>query len=87
MDLSFPKGASVNFGVDKTMYLGEEFRLQLPGPTALRDELAGQGEKYLWSVDVKRAYRQLRSDPQDLPLLCFNWDQAVYIDTAVVFGL
>ncbi len=29
----------------------------------------------------------MRSDPRDLPLLCFAWKNKIYVDSAVPFGL
>ncbi len=87
MDLSFPEGKSVNSGVDKTTFMGEKFSLELPGPIALREILKDREVTYLWTMDVSRAYRQLRSDPLDLPLLGLTWQGKFYIDLAVPFGL
>ncbi len=87
MDLSFPKGASVNSGVDKETYLGKKFKLRLPSPLTLKDIIAQEGEVFMWSIDIRRAYRQLRSDVLDLPLLCFQWKNQFFMDSAVPFGL
>ncbi|MCP4257467.1 MAG: hypothetical protein GY774_08055, partial [Planctomycetes bacterium] len=87
LDLSFPEGASVNSGVDKKTYLNVDFKLQLPSALTLKELIANEGEVYMWSLDIRRAYRQLRSDPLDMPLLCFQWNGKTYVDSAVPFGL
>ncbi len=70
LDLSYPAGGSVNDGVSKESYLGEKFKLNLPSVLTLRDAIREQGKGCkLWSTDMSRAYRQLRSDPSDYPLL------------------
>lgn len=40
----------------------------------------------LWKADLARAYRQLRVDPIDTPLLGFTVRGATYIDLCPSFG-
>ncbi len=88
MDLSYPSGRSVNDGIPKQQYLGEECILKLPTALTLRDRLREQGKgALLWSIDIERAYRQLRCCPLDWPLLGLKWHQAWYVDRAVPFGV
>ena len=42
---------------------------------------------HMYKVDLSRAYRQLRSDPWDWPLLWINWNDDLYLDVAIPFGL
>ena len=76
MDLSFPEGSSVNWAIPREALDGEPFKLRLPMPDML-----------LYKIDLKRAYRQLRSDPLDWPLLGLLWQGEAFIDTAIPFGL
>ena len=41
----------------------------------------------MYKVDLSRAYRQLRSDPLDWPLLGIGWQGESYVDISVPFGL
>ena len=69
VDLSFPPGASVNFGILRRECLGAPHSYSLPSVADLARHLIEQGQgAYIWSADVLRAYRQLRSDPLALPL-------------------
>ena len=58
IDLSFPKGVSVNAGIRKGFYLGNVFNFTLPTISTLADRLlvAGAGS-WLWATDLSRAYR------------------------------
>ena len=40
---------------------------------------------YLYSRDMARAYRQLRSDPLDWPLTGLTWNSKYYFDMSVPF--
>ena len=67
IDLSFPDSNSVNDGIVKT----DSPSYTLPTPLDLADLMsqAGRGA-FMWKSDLSRAYRQLRIDPLDYPLLC-----------------
>lgn len=88
LDLSYPAGTSVNDGIPGDVYLGQPYKLHLPSVLDLRDEIVRQGEgSFLWSRDIERAFRQLRIDPLDYPLMCLYWKDSYYIDLAPAFGL
>ena len=88
MDLSWPPGASVNDGIPKDTYLDEPFKLTLPTVDDVVNLIREHGQGcYLYSQDLERAYRQLRSDPLDWPLLGLEWDNKYYFDVAVPFGI
>ena len=88
LDLSFPQGHSVNSHVPVEALDGAAFKLHLPTPTDFAHLIRKLGKGCLmYKVDLSRAYRQLRSDPMDWPLLGIEWDQQFYMDTAVPFGL
>ena len=86
VDLSWPKNASVNDGVDKHGYLNSDFALTFPTIDHLTAELARIGRgAHIYKVDVSRAFRHLKMDPFDFDLLGLNWD-GVYVDTCLPFG-
>ncbi len=41
----------------------------------------------MFSMDLARAYRQLRNCPTSLPLLCYKWKNEYFTDLAPCFGL
>ncbi|MCP3887296.1 MAG: hypothetical protein GY702_00265, partial [Desulfobulbaceae bacterium] len=87
LDLSFPEKYSVNDGIDKEIYMNNKCKLKLPGPCSLKELIADKGVVYLWSIDYRRGYRQMRGDPVDWPLTCFKWKNRYYLDLAIAFGL
>ena len=87
IDLSFPEGASVNDGILKNFHQGADSTYSLPTALDLADQLlqAGRGA-FMWKSDLTRAYRQLRIDPLDYPLLAIKHDNAYYLDVCPSFG-
>lgn len=87
VDLSFPEGQSVNTGIDITAYLGRDITYTLPSISDLiaRLQCLGRGA-WLWKADLARAYRQLRADPIDAPLLGIQFADSIYIDACPPFG-
>ena len=69
LDLSCPKGASVNDGICKDFYLGEPVNLTYPTVDDIAERIVQFGPGCLFKRDLKRAYRQLPVDPYDYPLL------------------
>ena len=72
MDLSFPKGNSVNDYFDKNEYLEEKNHVIFPKVDDFV-ELIKTKEKgcLLFKRDLKRAYRQISIDPKDFNLVSF----------------
>ena len=88
LDVSYPQECSVNSHVPCGSLDGADFKLRLPTPSDLAALVRRLGKGCLmYKVDLSRAYRQLRSDPFDWPLLGIEWDDQFYMDTAVPFGL
>ena len=87
IDLSFPKGSSVNDGIIKGTNEGELATYTLPSALDLAELMlrAGRG-CYIWKADLERAYRQLRVDPLDYPLLAIKHKGVLYIDICPSFG-
>lgn len=70
VDLSFPEGTGVNMGIDTAAYLGNDISYTLPTISDLTAKLQSEGQgAFIWKADLARAYRQLRADPIDAPLL------------------
>ena len=87
VDLSHPKGKSVNAGIKKGYYLGKELTYTLPGINNIITKLKyNTTNKYLWTIDLERAYRQLRTDPLSVPLLGISFNDKMYLDIAPPFG-
>ena len=87
VDLSWPIGASVNANIPYDIYDGEQATMHLPTPDDLATAiLAAPPTAYLFAIDLSRAYRQLRIDPQDWPLLGLTWKGLYYFDRALAFG-
>ena len=84
LDLSFPKGESVNSGISKECLDGAPFKLRLPSPMDLGRAMRAIGtECMLYKVDLSRAYRQLRGDPLDWPLMGILWEDEFFVDLSL----
>ena len=88
MDLSFPQGSSVNDGIPSNTYLGDQFKLRLPGIDRLVEFFLAKGRNCLvFKKDLRRAYTQFPVDPKDYSLLGFCYQGKFYFDTHCPFGL
>ena len=87
LDLSYPDEQSVNAGITKNVLDGIHQPFTLPSIEDLvtKVRLLGPGA-YLWKADLARAYRQLRIDPLDTPLLGLKHGDQYYIDICPPFG-
>ena len=87
VDLTWPRGSSVNSGIRKGYFQGKPATYTLPNIMDAADEVARIGRSaYLWTADLARAYRQLRACPLSTPLLGITIDGAHYTDIAPPFG-
>ena len=88
VDLSFPKGASVNDGIDKHFYLTDKIDLHYPNIDNLAEIVKSKGRNCLmYKRDLKRAYRQFAVDPKDYNLLGYSWRNHIFIDCVLPMGL
>ena len=87
MDLSWPKGQSVNDGVSKERYLGTAYTLHYPSVDNITAALhrLGHGAK-LFKIDISRAFRHLSVDPADIDLLGLQVDQRHFLDVSTPYG-
>lgn len=81
VDLSFPPGEGVNAGIDIKDFFGKDITYTLPsiGDLITRLQISGRGA-YIWKADLARAYRQMRVDPLDTPLLGMKVNGKYYLD-------
>ena len=82
-DLSFPDHASVNEAIDPTLCSLEYTSVEEVAEAALR---LGSGS-LLAKIDIKSAYRLIPVHPADRLLLGMSWDNYVYVDGMLPFGL
>ncbi|MEW8547203.1 MAG: reverse transcriptase domain-containing protein, partial [Candidatus Thiodiazotropha sp.] len=88
LDLSYPKGSSINDNVSKDFYLGEKVELSYPGVDQLVEIIKLKGRNcLLFKRDLKRAYRQIPIDPGDSSLLGYCFNGKLYFDKVLSFGL
>lgn len=87
VDLSFPDGSGVNTNIDITSVYGRDLTYTLPNVHDLTTILQTVGSgAYMWTADLSRAYRQLRIDPLDCPLLAIKVENEFYIVLCPSFG-
>lgn len=87
VDLTFPAGEGVNDGINILDYYGKDITYTLPslGDLVSRLQICGRGA-LVWKSDLARAYRQLRADPIDTPLLGIKVDGLYYLDLCPPFS-
>lgn len=87
LDLSYPKGKAVNDGIEIHNHFGQDISYTLPTIADFAQRLTTQGPgAFMWKADLSRAYRQLRADPLDAPLLGMKIGSDIYIDLCPPFG-
>ena len=83
MDLSSPQGHSVNDGI-----LKEHCTFQYTSVDEAAKWMSHLGRGTLLAkMDIKQAYRNIPVAPEDRNLLGLHWDNKVYIDQVLPFGL
>ena len=83
VDLSSPRGLSVNDGIDR-----EEFTLQYVKVEQIVRMISSLGRGALMAkFDVETAYRNIPVHPADRNLLGMKWKGKYYVDLALPFGL
>ena len=82
LDLSSPRGDSVNEGISQ-----EEFKCTYSKfDDAVRIVLELGRGVYLGKIDIKHAFRICPVSPEQWPLLCFEWLGQFFTDTRLPFG-
>lgn len=83
VDMSHPEGKSVNDGITKSLCSLQYVTIE----DAINQVLKlGQGS-LLAKVDIKSAFRLLPVHPADRHLLQMAWDDSIYVDTCLPFGM
>ena len=86
IDLSFPKGFSINDGVLKDTYLGTNFQMHYPSIDSIIRTLNDLGPSAeIFKVDISRAFRHIRIDPGDIDLLGLPHRDKLYLDLSLPF--
>ena len=88
IDLSWPRGLSVNDGISRTDYIDGPLTISLPTHDDMERAVvrAGRGA-FMYKTDLSRGYRQLRVDPMDWPYLSFQHKGGHFMDICPPFGL
>ena len=74
---------SVNDGIDPTLVSLSYIQVEQVGRSVLE---LGPGTQ-LAKIDIKSAYRVVPVHPDDCPLLGMLWNNNLYVDAALSFGL
>ena len=86
VDLSWPRGNSVNDFVNSDEYMGTKFMLTFPSIDDITAQIIRLGHGcLLYKVDISRAFRHIKMDPSDYDKLGLNWD-GFYFDSCLPFG-
>ena len=83
IDLSHPQGHSVNDNIPKTLCSLSYITVD----NAIEKILELGPHTLLAKVDIKSAFRLLPVHPADRSLLAMQWDNSIYIDGCLPFGL
>ena len=87
MDLSWPKGLPVNNGVDQDKYFDTPYLLNYPSIdniTASHSKLGPAAQ--LFTINISRAFCQIKVDPGDIDLLGLQFDSNYFIDLSLPLG-
>ena len=88
VDLSWPRGLGVNSHIPDNTFDDNPGVLKYPTVDHIVEAVNRLGtNSLLFKIDLKRAYRNLRSDPRDFSALCIQWNSSRYVDVSVPFGL
>ena len=82
-DLSFPKSKSVNDGISPQLCSLEYTSVD---KVAEATRQLGRGT-LMAKVNIKSAYRLISVHPTDRPLLGIKWQDQLYVDSRLPFGL
>ena len=87
IDLSWPKGLSVNEVFSSSLYLDTHFELKYPFIDLMVSRLNALGPAAkIFKIDISRAFKHVRIDPGDIDLLRLRFRDQYYADLALPFG-
>ena len=82
LDLSSPRGASANSGISR-----EECAVRYTSVDAAVAIVRRLGRNaFMAKADIRHAFRLCPVRPADWPLLCYTWEERVYVDLRLPFG-
>ena len=85
IDLSYPRGRSINAGVAKDIYLGTPFILTFPTIDTVTSDVRKWGSGcQIYKLDISRAFRRVKLDPIHYNLLGLR--DTYCEDTCLPFG-
>lgn len=88
LDLSHPRGESVNDHIPKDTYLGVSQKIHLPSVDNLVRLVRVYGPGCLiFKRDLHKAYRQIPVDPGDVHLLGYSWRGHYFCDRVLPMGM
>ena len=88
VNLSHPKGQSVNDCINDGVYDGVTFTLKYPTVDQIVQKIQDLDSDVLLSkIDISRAFRNLRVDPLDYDALGLHWNGQSYLDISVPMGM
>ena len=88
MDLSWPKGLSVNDGVSKNTYLDTDYTLTCPPVSNIPEALIKLGPAaQIYKIDINRAFPQIKMDPSDIDLSGLEIENSYFLDLSILFGI
>ena len=87
LDLSFPKGASLNNFISKDEYLGEKIELVYPKVDDFVQLIKQKGQGcLLFETDLRRAFRQIKICPSSYNLVAYTWKKHIFCDCVLPMG-
>ena len=88
VDLSWPKGHSVNSAIEDNCFDDQDYILKYTSVDDILKDINRIGkDAYLFKIDISRAFRNLRLDPKDYDVMGVTHKQQVFIDLSVAFGI
>ena len=86
MDLSGPKGAFVNNGVAKDIYLNTHYELKFPSVDLMTNSLRNLGPSaQMFKNDISRAFQHIKVDPGDIDLLGIKFENKYFLNRSLAF--
>ena len=83
MDLSAPDRKSVNDGIDNDLYSLSYVTIDNAAEAIVSKEKG----TYFAKVNIQSAYHMVPVHPEDRPLLGMSWEETLYCDAVLSFGL
>ena len=88
VNLSTPYGNSVNDLIENDWYDGVSYKLKYPSVDNILEAVHELGPDVLLSkIDISRAFRNLRVDPEDFDHLGLQWQGKSHLDISMPMGI